>query len=333
MQVGIDTFSISSLGADAFGQLDWIKSHGFEGAQFGVLGTDAAELQKIRIYADDMGLYSHTSVSSPNPVIFDEAEDKLYDLIVQQVEAAASAGWHELHSTLGADGNRYRSAVAWPVQLDASCVMLKRLSPVLKEFSSRINLETHFDTTTFELLRMVEAVGQDVCGICLDTANVMLFGEHPIEAARRAAPYTHLTHIKDGLLYMDHRGLKRAGRAPGSGSVDFREILPILGKYSPDLPLSIEDHKWLFGAEIFEASWHEQQADLSREELGRVVGLAWAGQQRIISGEEPDPDEYEKIEYKDEMEARLHAGRDYLNGVIEEHNLRTKPLKATKESV
>lgn len=319
MRVGLDVFSIRELELTAFGQLDWIKNHGFDGAQFGVLGTDIGRLREIQAYADQQGLYVYASVSSPNPHLQNKSPDAQQAEIIAQVQAAAAAGWHELHSTLGSDANRYRhDSIEWPQQLRDSTTMLQRLAPVLKDTASRINLEPHFDTTTFELVRICETVGPAVCGICLDTANVMLFGEHPVRAAERAAPYTHLTHTKDAFVYFGEKGLMRQTTAPGDGCLDWPAILAALGRYEPDLPLSIEDHKWLFGAEIFESWWHAEQTDLSRKELAATIALAWKEQQRITAGDRMNPDAYEKIPYRNELEDRLHKGRDYLRRILKD---------------
>lgn len=316
MKVGIDTFSIRELGLDEFGQLDWIKKHGFAGAQFGCLGTDVAKLKEIRSHADSLDLYSHVSVSSPNRHLGSVTVRDIISKMTKEIDAAAECGWHEVHSTLGSDGNRYRHPnVSWTKQIDDSVHIMNELKPVLTDKRCRINLEPHFDTTTFELVEIAERVGPEVCGICLDTANVMLFGEHPLEAAKRAAPYTHLTHIKDAFLFFSDKGLMRQTLPPGRGAIDWELLLPVLHEYEPDLPLSIEDHKWLFGAEIFEEWWHREQRDLSRKELAMTVGIAWKEQCKIANGERRDPLEYEKIPYVDELEERLHSGRDHLNGI------------------
>ncbi|MEK7399969.1 MAG: hypothetical protein AAB116_23750, partial [Candidatus Poribacteria bacterium] len=47
-----------------------------------------------------------------------------------------------------------------------------------------------------------------------------------------------------------------------------------------------------------------------------VIQLAWKCQKRILSGELPDPDEYEKIPYSEEVEERLRIGSDYLKAMI-----------------
>lgn len=322
MKVGIDTFSIRELSLDRFEQLDWIKDHDFDGAQFGNVGVDAGKLNELRSHADSLGLYSHVSVTTPNPHLAPSTIEEKIIALTEQIEAAAAAGWRELHSSLGSDANRYRhESVAWKRQLEDSVAVIDGVAPVLRANGSRINLEPHFDTTTFELVEIIEKVGADVCGVCLDTANVMLFGEHPIEAIKRVAPYTHLTHTKDAFLFFGDSGLRRQTCPPGRGAIDWRVALPILHEPEPDLPLSIEDHKWLFGAEIFEDWWHYEQPHLSRRELAMTVELAWMGQREILAGSRPDPDEYDKIPYEEELEERLHFGRDHLKTVLKELKL------------
>ena len=317
MRIGIDTFSIRDLKLDPLAQLDWIQTRHFDGAQFGCLGTDTGKLKEVRARADELGLYSHVSVGSPNWRLGTGTRQDCVAALRAQIAAAAAAGWHELHSSLGSQRNRYHHETqSWTVQLEGSTELLLELAPVLRDSGSRVNLETHFDTTTFELIRIADAVGPDVCGICLDTANVMLFGEHPIQAMRRAAPYTHLTHIKDAFLSFGDRGLVRQSQPPGRGAIDWEQGLPILAEHEPDLPLSIEDHKWLFEAEIFEEWWHAEQQDLTREELAQTVSLAAQGQREILTGVRPDPEEYEQIPHLDELEERMAAGRDYLRQLL-----------------
>lgn len=321
MKVGVDVFTIGALGLDPFETLDYLSQRGLEGAQFGGIRglsptLDTAELRAIRSYADGLGLYTQVSLASPNPNHLQGVSpaDHL-DEMARQIEAAASAGWHELHSAIGGLDERYGHAVPWADHLSDTEAFLRRLRPALTAHASRINLETHGDATTFELVRLAESVGPDICGICLDTANVVLFGEDPVEAARRAAPYTHLTHAKDAILYFGENGLVRQGRPPGEGILDWDAILPILAEYSPNLPLSIEDHKWIFDCPIFDRSWYVTAPDLRCEEVGELVRLTWQTECRIRSGALPDPQEYEAIPYVDQLEDRLASGRDHLKSV------------------
>ena len=321
MKVGLDGFALHPLKLDAFGMFDYCHANGFAGALLGgVRGLsrtlDHDELSAVRRYADERDLYSHVSVYPTNPHLSDQSIDEVVAGLTDQIEAAAACGWHELHSSLGAENERYQSEIPWAQQFRDSTQVLKRVAPVLRDHGSRINLENHGDTTTWELVRLAEALGPDIVGICLDTANVLVFAEHPVDAFTRAAPYVHLTHTKDAIIYFCDTGLERQGRAVGRGCIPWETGLPVLGRYSPDLHLSIEDHKWLFYAHIFDEAWLAEQKDLTRDELARTVQLAWEVQTKIRAGELRDPAEYEAVPYADEMQERLEFGRDYLNALL-----------------
>jgi sugar phosphate isomerase/epimerase len=329
MRVGIDTFTLRELELNPFQQLDYIKERSFEGAQFGGLQSlsaelDPGELGELRGHADTLGLYCQVSVSSPNPHLGADDADTCIARISREIRAAAACGWHELHSSLGGDRTRFDHPVPWPQHLADSAELIAQLAPVLREHGSRINLENHGDTTTFELVQLAESVGPEIAGICLDTANVLCLAEDPVAGAKRAAPYTHLTHTKDAIVYFCDHGVQRQGRPPGEGALDWEQILPILAEYEPDLPLSIEDHKWLFEARFFDPEWLAAVPELLREDLVEVVRLAWHGQQKIDAGAWPAPEAYEAIPFMEQIEERLASGREYLMATLEKLNLRSE---------
>lgn len=321
MRIGLDTFTLRDLKLDTFQTLDWLSEHGLEGAQFGgVRGLspdlDTGHLKEIAASAAEKNLYCHSSVSNCNPHRAKLSPDEHYKQLTEEIVAVAECGWHELHTVLGGGEERYLESVPWTQQLDDSAKFLRRMAPVLREHNCRIDIETHGDVTTFELIRIIEDVGPDVVGICLDTANLLCHAEHPTDAARRAAPYVHLTHIKDGMITFTNRGYRRQTLPPGRGILAWQHILPILAEYSPNLPLSIEDHKWLFEFHAFEPQWLRLHPDLTREELASVMSICHQCEEKIGAGELPEPLVYEKIPYVDELEDRVHAGRDYLQKMV-----------------
>lgn len=334
MRIGVDTFTLRDLKLNPFQQLEAIKKWGLEGAQFGGLRgfsktLEPAALKEVRDRADELGLYSHVSVSLPcNPHLTGISREEHTRLLSEEIAAAAACGWHELHGSLGGGDERYLHPVPWTQHLADSATFLRGLGPVLRQHGSRIDLETHGDSTTFELVRLVEAVGPDIAGICLDTANVMCHCEDPVLAARRAAPYTHLTHTKDAVAFFTDRGYRRQTLPPGRGALDWETILPILAEYSPDLPLSIEDHKWLFDFHCFDRRWLALHPDLTLDEYALFMRLVWRCQQRFSAGELKDADEDEKTPHVEQVEARLGYGLGYLRQVIARLGLQDRGVPA-----
>ncbi|HJP31290.1 MAG TPA: sugar phosphate isomerase/epimerase family protein [Candidatus Latescibacteria bacterium] len=329
MQVGLDTFTIRELNLSAMETLDWLKERGFTGAQFGGLRSlskdlDPGQLKQVRTRADSLGLYTDVSIPSCNPHRITGSLDEHRQDVEQQIALAAECGWHELHTAFGGGEERYVDAVAWTDQLADAAQFIRSLAPVLRSHKSRINIETHGDVTTFELVRLVEDVGPDIAGICLDTANVFCQCEEPTQAARRAAPYVHMTHIKDAMLTLTNSGVRRQSLPPGRGVLDWRTILPVLAEFEPNLRLSIEDHKWLFDFHVFDPHWLRLHPDLTVAEFAAVMQIAWACQQRVSNGDLPDPETYNAVPYVDELEDRLKAGRDYLNDLLDRLDLRDR---------
>lgn len=314
MKVGLDAFTIREYSTDPIEQLKFAKKHGFDGVQFDearYLGTDVSKLRDITSFAEENGLYTYASVDVINPLLHGISAEENAKMIEDQIRAYAQVGWHELRTHTGGLEDR------GPQQRAAAVSVMKLLRPVLKEHGSRINFENHGDCTTFDLLRMIDEVGSDIMGINLDTANTLVHGEDPLLAVKRCAPYVHTTHAKDGILFFTEKGVTRQGRPAGGGVVQWNEILPILYSHNKDLTLSIEDHKWLFEVEIFSDQWIADHPDLTAFELAQFTKKAWDCSKKILSGELPDPYEYEKVPFVDEMMERLLYARDYLKTAVQ----------------
>ena len=320
MRIGIDTFTIRELSLDPYQTIDYLRKLGFEGAQYGSIASlsealDPGKLKDIRAYADSFGMYTHVSVSCVNPVTYAGSFDELTERLMKEIKAAASGNWHELHSMINGGMERYEHPIPWSVHVSQCIKLINTLRPTLEKYGSRINLETHGEAT-FDVLKVIEATGEHLTGVCLDTANTLVNAEDPVLAAKRVAPYTHLTHTKDGIVFFSENGITRQGKPAGQGNVDWEQVLPILGKYSPDLPLSIEDHKWLFEAKIFDRDWIEKNPELTPYELGQFVKLAWKTQQKLYAGELKAVAEYEAVPYMEEMEDRIVSGQKYLKELL-----------------
>lgn len=315
MRVGLDAFTIREISTDPIEQLKFASDNGFDGVQFDeacYLGTDTSKLKDIVDFAREHNLYTSASVDMIDPLVMNMTAQENADLIQKEIEAFASVGWHDLRTRTG--GVEDRS----PEKRAAAVEVMKLLRPVLVENKTRINFEDHGECTTFELIKMIEEVGDDIMGINLDTANTLVHAEDPLLAVKRCAKYVHTTHAKDGILFFTDKGVTRQGRPAGQGVVQWDEILPILYAQNKDLNLSIEDHKWLFEVQIFDQEWIADHPDLNSYELGQFVSKAWTCSREILEGKLPQPEEYEKTPYIEEMMPRLTFARDFLKKKIAE---------------
>jgi sugar phosphate isomerase/epimerase len=327
MKIGLDGFAIPNRSSDPFATLDFVREHALEGYFFGSLlalspSLDPGRLCDVRGRADELGLYLEIGIGNANPSRFHRfpavvalGDGDYRRGLERQIRFARHCGFRELRIDLGGEAARFDPRVPWSAQLDAIRAFLLDLAPLCRDLGCRLDLETHADITTFELVRLIEDVGADVLGVCLDTANVLCRAEEPIAAARRVAPYVHQTHAKDAILYFVDDGLMRQSRPCGQGCIDWRQLLAILAEHTPDLTLSIEDHKGLFGLRIYNPTWQALHPDLTASELAELVRLARGFEERVARGEIP-PADYEAIPWVDNAPSRLRQSLQHLRQVV-----------------
>lgn len=308
---------------------------------------DPGELRAIRQKADDLGMYMESGLGKVNPYANAELPELRAigdgDIVLgfrRMMEACAAIDCRELWVALASYKwmyrgrlayDRFRTDVDWEDQLAASTKFLKKLAPIARDLGIHMNLETHEEVTSFELVRMVEEVGPDVTGIVFDTSNVLQRLEHPVWAARRVAPYTRQTHLKDGLLSFGDGGLDYQHRPCGDGVIDFTEILPILAAANPGLNLTIENPQAHEDAErpasvifieVFEPEFIAAHPDVTVEEYAAFIQLVNSYGERIASGEVPDRVTYLQKPYDfDAAIALIKRGAAHLRTVCVDQGL------------
>jgi sugar phosphate isomerase/epimerase len=357
MKIGIDGRKIPEAAKRGpVSSLDHGKSLGMAGLFYRTVldmspTLDRGELRAIRSHADELGMYVETGLGKVNPYASPEAPELRMagngDIVLgfrRMMEACVEIGCTELWIATANYKpvyrgryayDRFRTDVSWPEQLDATRAFLLKLAPIARDLGVHMNMETHEEITTFELLRLIEAVGDDVMGVVLDTLNPMQRAEHPVFAARRVAPYERQTHIKDACLANVPGGLTIQARACGDGVVDFRAVLEILAAHNPELNLSLEcaapreadfvpRHTLL---EVFDRYWLANHPDLTVEEYAAYLELVQSYSRRIASGEVPDWDAYVEAPFGyDEAVATIRKSAAHLRAVCEELRL---PLEAS----
>ena len=214
---------LNSRKIGVFKAMDLARAHHLEGITFKTVldlspTLDPGELKAVKQYADENGFYIEIGLGKINPFNTAEAPEvrKLgggdFRRGFEQMAAACrsidctelcvvTANYQYYPNRFAYD--RFRTDVDWQDQLAITAKFIVRLAPCLRDLGCRLNIETHEEITSFEVVRLVEGAGADVAGITFDTGNVLARGEDPVAAARRVAPYVHSTHIKDAILFFD----------------------------------------------------------------------------------------------------------------------------------
>jgi sugar phosphate isomerase/epimerase len=323
MRIGVDGRKIPEAAERGpVGTLEHAHGLGLEGVFFrSVLDMsptlDLGELRAVRARADDLGMYLESGLGKVNPFAIPETPrlrvigdgDTLLGFR-RMMEAAAEIGCLELWSSTANvkpmfrgrfAWDRFRTDVTWPEQLAATRGLLGRLAPIARDLGLHVNLETHEEITSFEVVRLVEAVGPDAIGIVYDTANALHRLEHPVWTARRVAPYVRQTHIKDAHVAHGEDGLYYQLRPCGTGVVDFDRVIPVILGANPRVHLTIENdeshddrprppEQWLL--EIEEREFLDAHPDLDPDELTAYFDMVGDYEDRICSGELPDRHTY-----------------------------------------
>ncbi|BDZ51333.1 sugar phosphate isomerase [Frondihabitans sucicola] len=281
---------------------------------------DPGYLREVRAHVDEHGMYLESGLGKVNPYGLPETPEVRAlgdgDTVLgfrRMMEAAAQIGISELWvSTANIKTysgrfayDRFRTDVTWSDQLVAIEKFLRLLSPIARDNGIHMNLETHEEITSFELVRLVEAVGPDTVGITFDTANVVQRAEHPTLSARRVAPYVRQMHLKDTALFTGDDGILYQMRPNGEGVVDLDAILPLLYEAHPDLHLSLElkqeNDVLPVGANpsprrlevsLYDPEWLAGHPDLNVTELVAYLGLVRQYEKRAREEGLPSYDEY-----------------------------------------
>ncbi|TYK53669.1 sugar phosphate isomerase/epimerase [Actinomadura decatromicini] len=240
------------------------QREGFGGVFFRTLldmspTLDDGELREIRDHADELGMYLEAGLGKVNPFATPETPELRAagdgDILLgfrRMMEAGARIGCVELWAAttnyqVGYPGkfvwDRFRTDVTWREQLAATRRFLARLRPIALDLGIHINLETHEEITSFELVELVEATGPDVCGIVFDTANPLQRLEHPRSTTDRVAPYVRQTQLKDCSITPVRDGLRFDLTPCGDGLVDFGYVLAALARTAPAVNLTIENQE------------------------------------------------------------------------------------------
>jgi len=163
---------------------------------------------------------------------------------------------------------------------------------------------------------IAELERRDVAAVTLDTGNLVMRLDDPIEAAQLLAPSVVSTHVKDAVLMFTRRGLAWQARPVGSGIIPLPDILSAVIRANPAVTLSIELHPRTYDLPIFDRKWLAHFPDLRPESLAQVVRLAVECERRFADGTLLRPEVVEAIPWASRDLDWLASSLGYLRSVV-----------------
>ncbi|MFV0253186.1 MAG: sugar phosphate isomerase/epimerase family protein, partial [Beutenbergiaceae bacterium] len=141
------------------------------------------------------------------------------DRLTAYLEMAQALGSRLVRSMVVTAGHRPST--------DEAVALLREVAPRYQSAGVALALETYEQIATAELVEIVDRVGCDAVGICLDPGNVVARLEHPADTVAMTAPYVLNVHVKDFAFSRspDMVGFRFAGVRLGEGLLDLTSLL------------------------------------------------------------------------------------------------------------
>ena len=189
-KTGIDNYGLYPLDLDPMETLKWAVENGAGGVAFSGLNEKnrqkctEAYLKDLKKYADDEGLYLEWGNAQHVPR--DLSNYEKLDIREMNKKAVEEANVLETKIIRSCSGGLMRWNKESIPTIQLMYEMAEELTaqlPMLRDHNVILAVETHFEFTTFELLRVFEWCGVkpgDCLGICLDTMNLLTMLEDPV---------------------------------------------------------------------------------------------------------------------------------------------------------
>jgi sugar phosphate isomerase/epimerase len=238
---------------------------------------DVHRLTEIRTSAESLGLNVEIGVT-----YFELVGERAADTVAAKFDACLAAGFTEISTHTGLD--RFDPTESMESQLDRLTRALEVAATRFAEHGAHLNLETHEDLTSDEVVRVIDRLDPGIVGVTLDIANFAVNAEDPVQATRRVSQRVRQTHLEDIRLHLVPSGIRRLTCPAGHGAIDWTAIVDILAGLDRRPTLCVELHRGQFDAAVFDQTWIEGHPDLRVGELAGALATAVAETERRGNG-------------------------------------------------
>src|SRR4029453_9052530 len=240
--------------------------------------ADEAAVKQIRDHADRLGIKLQLAFGSvcPSARSFNAQNGTLEEQVARGLKGAQILGATCMRCVLGGDPERPQIEM----HIDNMIKAVRGMRTRILDSGIKLAVENHGgDLQAREMKMMIEAIGTDVMGGCLDSGNPVWMLEDPHLTLETLIPYAETSHVRDSAVWKTPEGIAVRWVNMGDGNVDIDGWIRKFIEAKPGLPIIFENlvsgnprvHR--IYNQAFWANWSKMPA----AELARFLGIAGRG--------------------------------------------------------
>jgi sugar phosphate isomerase/epimerase len=240
--------------------------------------VDEAAVRRIREHADRLGIRLQLAYGSlcPTARAFNAQLGTVEDQLARALRASQIFGAACMRCILGGDPERPQ------IEMHIEN-MVKAIRPArsrILDSGVKLAVENHGgDLQAREMKAMIEAVGRDVMGVCLDSGNPVWMLEDPHMTLEVLIPYAETCHVRDSAVWKTPEGIAVRWVNMGDGNVDIDGWIRKFVQAKPGLPIIFEN---LVSANprvhsIYNLQFWDKWRRMPAAEFGRFLAIADRG--------------------------------------------------------
>jgi sugar phosphate isomerase/epimerase len=320
-KIGVELGCVSASKWTPYQYLDYFHKIGVGAAQFNAatLGVraseiDEGELRKIRAYAEKLDIsLSAFSMGSicPTSSGFNSRSGTAERQIANGLSVARLIGASSMRVVLGSFKDRPEIGR----HLESMTQVIRNVRSQVRDSGVKLALENHnADLQAREIKTLIEEVGSDILGVCIDSGNPLAIMEDPHLTLEVLGSYVVSSHVRDTAVWRVPEGVAMRWVNMGEGNVDIDGWVKKLVKMHPGLPVTFENLPQsqprivpVFAPDTFRYFPNMPAADLSR-----YLALAERGKPLPSAAPAPAPGKSLGEQRREDLEVCVRYTRKLL---------------------
>jgi sugar phosphate isomerase/epimerase len=240
--------------------------------------ADEAAVRQVREYADRLGIKLQLACGSwcPSARAFNAQAGSVDEQVARALKASQILGATCVRCILGGDPERPQIEM----HIDNMVRAIRPLRSRILDSGVKLAVENHGgDLQAREMKMMIEAVGPDVMGVCLDSGNPVWMLEDPHMTLEMLIPYAQTCHVRDSAVWKTPEGIAVRWVNMGDGNVDIDGWIRTFVQARPGMPIIFEN---LVSANprvhaIYNPQFWDRWRRMPAAEFGRFLVIADKG--------------------------------------------------------